>query len=334
MSSNWGIFNKVAFGIAMTATLFSAPARAYEAGWPGTEQRLGATLGGASAGVPPPGIYMFNQFVTYQAKVTGPNVPNGPNAKNVGVGAGLLFVPGWNFLGATYNAVIAAPFVPVASVSSPANSQIAGLHNTYVVPVELSWKLGDSGFFVKTGLGIYVPSGDISGPTGLAGAGDPWWTFQPEFVVSYLKDGWNLTAFMFQESHTKNPLTGYRTGNIFHAELAATKTIGKWTFGPVGYVAAQVSDDKSSAYYNYATNLNRYTRIAAGGLVGYNFGPAQLNVWLTNEFYHTASGKTPVAGVDLATVPNGFSAFASLSYRLWAPDDQQQKTAKIPLITK
>jgi hypothetical protein len=69
--------------------------------------------------------------------------------------------------------------------------------------------------------------------------------------------------------------------------------------------------------------------MAAGGLLGYNFGPAALNVWVTDEFCATASGKTPlVRGVDLASIPQGWSAFARLSYRLWAPDDPA--TAKRP----
>ena len=55
------------------------------------------------------------------------------------------------------------------------------------VPVELSWKLGTSGFVVKTGLGIYTPDGTIQGPFGLNNVGNPWWTFVPELIVSYLK---------------------------------------------------------------------------------------------------------------------------------------------------
>ncbi|MFW2003660.1 hypothetical protein, partial [Acinetobacter ursingii] len=85
-------------------------------------------------------------------------------------------VPGWTFLGATYNAVIVQPFI-MADVGAPVNAQQAGMHNTYIVPVELSWKLGDSGFFIKTGLGIYTPNGSISGPAGLNNVGNPWWTF-------------------------------------------------------------------------------------------------------------------------------------------------------------
>jgi hypothetical protein len=40
------------------------------------------------------------------------------------------------------------------------------MHNEYLVPVELSWKLADSGFAVKTGLGIFTPDGTVNGFTG------------------------------------------------------------------------------------------------------------------------------------------------------------------------
>lgn len=60
---------------------------------------------GASAGVPPPGIYMFNQIFTYQANLNGPGVNTllGGN-KKFGVQVanddqGFLFVPAGRFWG-------------------------------------------------------------------------------------------------------------------------------------------------------------------------------------------------------------------------------------------
>ena len=299
-------------------------ANAFEQGYPGWAQPGGLTIGG-SAGDPPPGVYMFNQALTLQTNLSGPGTAllsptgNKTGVQVEGAATGFLYVPGWSFLGATYSAVLVQPFI-MSSVGSPINQQASGMHNTYLVPAELSWKLGDSGFFVKTGLGMYVPDGTITGATGLGNVGNPWWTFQPEIVVSYLKDGWNLTAFIFEEFNTKNTITQYQTGDILHAEFTAAKTIGNWTVGPVGYYIGQVSDDKSSAFYGNTINVNRYNIWAVGGLVGYNFGPAALNVWAFSQVYTNASGGTPIAGIDTATIPKGFTVLASLSYRLWAPD--------------
>ncbi|QDF37491.1 transporter [Bradyrhizobium symbiodeficiens] len=322
--------------LTATASAVASPSLAYEFGSPGWAQKPGITIG-ASAGDPPPGIYSFNQAMTYQTNLTGPgNTLLNPAGTKTGVQVaaeanGLLFVPGWTFLGATYTAVVVQPFL-MASVGNPANVQMAGVHNTYVVPVELSWKLGDSGFFIKTGLGIYAPTGTITGVNGLGNIGNPWWTFQPEFVVSYLKDGWNLTANFYTEFNTRNTITQYKSGDVFHADFTGTKTVGKWTVGPVAYYVGQVSDDRSSAFYANAINVNRYNIWAAGVLVGYDFGPIALNVWALNEVFANASGGTPVAGVDSAAITKGFSVFANLSFRLWAPD--QPTAPKAPLYHK
>ncbi|SPP92958.1 SphA family protein [Bradyrhizobium vignae] len=313
-------------GIAALIATMSAisSANAFEFGSPGWEQKPGITIGG-SAGLPPAGIYSFNQVFTYQANLTGPgnallNPAGTKTGEQVAVGVnGILFVPGWTFLGATYSAVLAQPYV-MASVGNPVNTQFSGIHNAYVVPGELSWRLGDSGFFVKAGLGMYVPTGTVTGANGLGNAGHPWWTFQPEFIVSYLKDGWNITANLYGEINTKNTITNYRSGDMLFAEFTAAKTIGNWTIGPVAYYAGQIGNDTSSAFYGGAINVNRYNIWAVGGLVGYNFGPAALNVWAFDEVSARASGGTLVPGFDTAAVFKGFSVFANLSFRLWAPE--------------
>jgi hypothetical protein len=288
---------------------------------------------GASAGVPPPGIYMFNQLFTYQSNLTGPGTTTAlGGSTHTGVQAavdvqGFLFVPGWTFLGATYDAVIVQPFV-MQEFGTPINVQQSGVHNTYIVPGELSWRLGDSGFAIKTGLGIYTPDGTVNGVFGTGNVGSPFWTFQPEVIVSYLKDGWNLSAAVYEEFNTRNTVSQYKSGDILHADFTATKTIGKWTFGPVAYYYGQVSNDSCSAVTcGYATgtllNAQRFNVWAVGGLVGYNFGPAALSVWATEEVSAKASNPAAVAatGADFSLVPQGLTVFATLSYRLWGPDE-------------
>jgi hypothetical protein len=317
--------SKILIALAGVAAMARTPAYAYEAGAAGWAQKPGITLGGASAGVPPPGLYMIDQAFTYQSNLAGPgNSVINPHGTTTGVPAAVgvtafVWVPGWTFLGATYDAAWAIP-VGMFAVGSPANVEASGMINTFIAPIELSWKLGDSGFQVKTGLGMYVPDGTVTGVNGLGNVGNPWWSFMPEFVVSYLKDGRNLTANVFEEINTKSTVTQYRSGDILHAEFTATKTIGKWTVGPVAYYAGQVSDDKSSAFYGGAINVNRYNIWAVGGSLGYNFGPAQLTVWALDEVSANASGGTPQLPPG-PLITKGFSAFAQLSYRLWAPDE-------------
>jgi len=306
--------------VAAGLSICVSAANAYEFA---TAQNKAGIFFGASAAVPPEGIYAFNQVFTYQSNIVGPltNIIGNKTGVQAAVDLqGFVFVPGWTFLGATYDAVIGVPFA-MQSAGNPVNAQASGMHNTYVVPVELSWKLADSGFYIKAGLPMFVPDGTVTGVGGTGNIGAPYWTFQPELIVSYLKNGWNLSTALYEEFNTANSITGYRSGDILHADFTATKTIGKWTFGPVAYYVGQVSDDKSSAYYNnLIQNANRYDVWSVGGLVGYDFGPASLSVWATQEVYAHASGAT-AGGADLSGITKGFTALATLSFRLWGPEE-------------
>ena len=320
---------------AGVAAFAFSPAYATEGGL--TMTPPGAFIG-ASAGVPPPGIYMFNQVFTVQANFAGPgtaliNPTGGKTGVQAAVDAqGFLFVPGWTFLGATYDAVIVIPWV-MDSLGSPINFQAAGFFNTYIVPVELSWKLGTSGFAVKTGLGIYLPDGTSQGINGLGNVGNPYTTFQPELILSYLAGGYNLSVAIYDEINTANRVTHYTTGDIFHADFTATKTFGKWTIGPVGYYVGQVTNDTCNlgCLGNTLAHAQRYNRWAVGGLVEYNFGPASLSVWAATDVVANARNNAAAAlGADPSLVVDGTTVFATLSYRLWAPEEP----AKPPMLHK
>jgi hypothetical protein len=319
---------QAAAGIAVFA--FS-PAYATEGGAVNT--KAGVFIG-ASAGVPPPGIYMFDQVFTYQANLVGPgnvNALGNGSGQHTGVQAavdvqGFLFVPGWTFLGATYDAVVVVPFAS-QSAGNPINAQAAGMFNTNIAPVELSWKLGTSGFAVKTGLFIALPDGTKTGANGLGNIGNPYYTFQPELILSYLKDGWNLTAALYEEFNTQNSVTHYTTGDIFHADFTATKTIGNWTFGPVAYYVGQVTNDSCpiscvSLGGSTLAHVQSYSVWAVGALVGYDFGPASFSVWATQEVSAKASNASTAAiAADPSLTTQGTTVFATLSYRLWALEE-------------
>ena len=321
---------KALLAAAGVATFALSPANAYEGQVAQTKPGI---FIGASAGVPPPGIYMFNQVFTFQSNLVGPNPAL--HVAKVGVQAavdiqGFIFVPGWTFLGATYDALIVQPFEMV-SFGQPFNIQAAGMFNTYFVPIELSWtKIGGTGFAIKTGLGIYAPTGTQQGPQGIGNVGSPWWTFQPELALSYLANGWNLSAFIYEEFNTANSRSNYTSGNVFHVDWTATYTIGKWTFGPVGYYVAQVTDDKCPVGICTAFNplgtlgashAQRFQVAAVGGLLEYNFGPASASVWVTQEVYAKASNSAAAAlGADGSFIERGMTVLGTLSYRLWAPE--------------
>ncbi|UEM15383.1 hypothetical protein J4G43_014820 [Bradyrhizobium barranii subsp. barranii] len=91
---------------------------------------------GAAAAAPPPGLYGFDQVFTYQSNLVGPGAPVNPGGASTGVKAdvfaqGLLWVPGWNFLGATYDVVGVVPFIS-ASVGPPMDANPSGMHNMFL----------------------------------------------------------------------------------------------------------------------------------------------------------------------------------------------------------
>jgi hypothetical protein len=294
---------------------------------------------------------MFNQVFTYQANLAGPGVNS---ALKVGVQVanddqGFLFVPGWTFLGASYDAVFVQPFLQTSvgvSLAAP-DQQFSGVHNSYIAPVELSWILGKSGFMVKTGLAIWTPDGTNQGPTGLSNQGAPFWTFVPELIVSYLKDGWNLSAALYEEINTQNSRSHY-TPRVTSSTLTSPppKTLGKWLLGPVAYYYGQVTNDTCAANCLFTavipglgpsgTRLNpqEFSVWAVGGLVSYNFGPATLSVWDTQEVSAKASNPSAVAltGQDFSLIPKGSTVFATLSSRLVGFDEPAP--AKAPLLHK
>jgi len=329
-----GKLRRLAIGAVsgVVAMAVANTAQAWEGGLP-AETKAGTFIG-ASAGAPPPGLYGFTQAFTYNGNFTGPvtNIIGNNVGVQANVGAqGFLYVPGWTFLGATYDAVLVL-VGGSQSVGRPLNIQEVGAIDTYFVPVELSWNLGNSGFFVKTGVGIWAPTGTQTGVNKLGNVGLPFWTIQPELVFSYLKDGWNLSVALYDEIHTENSLTHYRSGDVFHADFTATKRFDKWTIGPVGYYVGQITNDRSSAFYNNLMQNGRYDIWAAGGLIGYDFGPASVSLWGAQEVYSRASGGAAVGPFNTAASTKGFTLFGQLSYRIWGPE--QEAAPKRPMFHK
>ncbi|MDR5645486.1 SphA family protein [Burkholderia cenocepacia] len=307
----------IAVGIAVSGCLPVA-AWPYEFGYPGSSLPAGVDILNVAAS-PPPGVYSFSEVYTAQTHETGPGAPNvggvPADVHVAGFATGLLYSASWTVLGARYAARVVQPFSMV-DASAPMNVQRAGVRNTYISPAELSWQLGKTGLFAKATIGVTVPDGTITGPAGMSSIGTPWWIIQPGFAISYLKNGWNLTATTMAELNTPNWTTNYRTGDILHANFVATKTLGKWTFGPIATYVGQVSDDSSSSFYKYAVNVNRYNIFSVGALVGYDFGPAAVNTWFTKDIVANASGGTPRGGMDTASITKGYKVFVGLSFPL------------------
>jgi hypothetical protein len=321
-------------------SIITFSASAFEPGQ--SPQTKGGITFGSSAKPPPAGVYMFDQAFFYNFKLVGPGTAGAEGTKGFAPEAAIdfLWVPGWTFLGATYSALVGLPYLAVSIERAPAvgfeGISFAGIHNAFIQPLRLQWDLGNN-FYMQTGAGVYVPTGTIQGPLGNSNAGADYFTIQPHLVFSYVDNDYTLTSYFYYEYNLKNERSGYMSGGLFHADLAATRKFDKWTIGPVAYYIGQVTSDRSSAKVDallsaaipvaggiHGFNAGKFETFAVGGLVGYNFGPASLLVSATSDVYARAtrgsSGTTLINEIPFAngTAAKGWTVFGRLVYQLWS----------------
>jgi hypothetical protein len=136
-----------------------------------------------------------------------------------------------------------------------------------------AWDLG-GGWGVSDVVGGYAPVNTA--------LGQDYWTFNNRFAVSYTGNDWNLTAHLIYGVTSKDNLTYLRTApDYLNLDLTAAKTIGKWTLGAVGFGSWDVSgvSEPSGGVYH------KQSQFALGALVGYNFGPVNLQTYVTRDVY-------------------------------------------------
>ncbi len=199
----------------------------------------------------------------------------------------LLWSTGYKFLCADYGVAIAQPIVytniGLTALDLPAGGQNWGTFNTILVPYILSWKL-PCDFRVKTALSIGLQDGSSTLANSFLGKLDPakpfmapsannYYSFIPEVGISWLHNGWNVSADFFFSFETKDQYTNYQSGNQFAADYTITKTCGKWTFGLGAAQYTQVNNDSAGGISVKNTQTAMYTM---GPILGYNFGPCSL----------------------------------------------------------
>jgi hypothetical protein len=304
-----------------------------------TNYLRGATQGLPLGALPPPGIYGgFGLNATGLGSSPGKGNQATSNAENVAWGYGLnvLFVPGWNFLGATYGAAIVQGFYSgsgESSINPPfATSSLSGpeIANTTFTPIDLSWNLGH-GWFTSLALTVVGPDGSQWAST----AGDldlnpDFWTIAPGFAISYLDANWLASAnfrYDIQVSPSRGVTmgtlfgppgyaNGFVSGNELFGDLTVLYKVGKWSFGPVGYFEAQTTADKPGGGVPCTPGICGYqSQVAIGGLVWYDFGPVSVQAW----FDDTVECANAICGIDV---------WGRMSFRIWAPESPKPLVAK------
>jgi hypothetical protein len=201
----------------------------------------------------------------------------------------------WTIFGAHVEAYAAVPSVALGIRNGIGTSTYIGaLYNPYA-NAGLAWNLGN-GFGLSTFVGGYAPVNNALGQDN--------WTFNWRTGLTWAGDGWTLSAHTVLGIAGNNLNTG--TGapgaffgpgafgtranpNYVNLDLTATKTLGKWSFGPVAFGSWDIGSCTGGALCSGAVNgfgffqSTKQSQFAVGGLVGYDFGPVILQTYLTHD---------------------------------------------------
>jgi len=237
----------------------------------------GITMGAPAGAVPPAGLYFAN-LANYGI---GQNFPGGVPGDTAAVGvevAAFIWSSGWNFLGASYAASIAFPFVDVG-IRSPghvADTYLRGVFNPDINPVTFSWNLGN-GLFVSFGEHIYIPiNSEVVVGSSAPGVVTSAASFEQRVAISYIGNDWILSANGIVGIVT-NDAAGVAIPDYANIDWTIAHTFGKWELGVVGYGAFDLNTTPVNAA------VGRGVAVGIGGLVGYNFGPVDLVLEATHQ---------------------------------------------------
>jgi hypothetical protein len=217
--------------------------------------------------------------------------------------------------------------------------------NTLFTPIILQWTLGH-GWFADLGVTIIAPDGSHYNGT----LNPDYWTVEPRGGVAYIDQNWHFTANFKYDINGNLPVplgfggtpfastiagigNGYRSGNELFGDFALTAVFGKLEVGPAASFKAQTTSDSPGGGFTCASltatltalagpataqqlGCGKASNVSVGGLAGYNFGPVNWQVWVTDTVSATDDFR-------------GWGIYTRLTYKLWGPDAPVK-----PLITK
>jgi hypothetical protein len=276
----------LAFGLS-ALSISGVPASA--ASWTPPGVTMGLPLGAAAD----PGIYFSNltHYGSGPTKTLTAEVPS------------FAWSTGLNFFGASYSAVLILEALELR-VPGPTSVFRDGIFNPLIIPLSLSWNLGQ-GFFVSFGEGFYPPVNTSVAFTTLGH--DSGVVAESRLAISYLKDDWVLSANTIFGATTPDAV-GNRTPDYFNIDWTVAHNFGNWRLGFVGYGAW----DLEKTVVDSTTGQGQI--VGVGGLVGYDFGGPVVLVEATraiDQSGNTNYGKDDTHVWGRLTVPISNFSFAS-----------------------
>lgn len=243
------------------------------------------SIGGAQ--LPPPGTYLLGYSNYYTADRL--NDANGDSAvpdfsvdafANI---ARIVHVTDKKILGATVAMQAFVPIVDLKVGAAGASQHRFGLGDMIVNPLILGWNKGNLNVIAT--VDTYVPTGRYR-RTDLANIGRNYWTFEPVLAVTYAdpKGGPELSAKLMYDFNTKNKATDYKSGQEFHADVAAAYNFNPLTVGVTAYYYKQTSDDRQNGV-RVGPDGFRGEAFAAGPVVRYQLGKVPITAQWQHEFH-------------------------------------------------
>ena len=256
-------------------------------------EHLAPYLSGVSTGIPtgalpPTGLYFSNDTYFVSGQIVNKQGNNiGIKELEAANAAGVMWVAPAHILGASYAAAIRQSYA-FRGVQLPngASANNEGLFNTIITPAILSWKLPNH-FYNSVGFTVYIPDGAFRTATTKTGQkkvsaysyANHYWTFQPNYAISYLNDGWDVTLNTLLNFSSKDTVTDYQSGDIIYFDGTVAKKFNNLTLGLVGDYTAQFTNDSLyGSSHNTAYNGNKFKMALLGPMVSYQFG--KINVML------------------------------------------------------
>jgi hypothetical protein len=233
----------------------------------------GITAGSPAGFNPPPGLYFAN-LANYG--VAQGASPTGTTSVGIEVPA-FTWVPGWNFLGATYSASVAFPFVEIGVHNT---TYLRGAFNPDIEPIKLSWNLGN-GFAISFAEDIYIPIKSEVTQSSVPAAVTSGAAFEQRVAISYIANDWVISANNIIGITTKDS-GGVNDPDYYNLDAMVAHTFGKWMLGVVGYGSWDIQQTplNTTAFGGFDPG----EAIGFGGLLGYNFGPVDIQIRLTHQF--------------------------------------------------
>src|ERR1700739_1453385 len=240
------------------------------------------TQPGETVGIPtgeplPQGLY-FTDTADWGCRTTSPTTCLGITIPIV------TWSTPWTFLGARVQVFTVTPVIEIGVSNTSYN---ASVYNPALFG-QLAWDLGN-GFGFSYAFGSYAGIGQSVAWSSTS--------LNQRFALSFTANDWNLTANVIYgiqlDSVTNRPQIspcpapfGFNGCNpdFLNVDLTATKKFGNWEFGAVAFG----NTDLTSPIAGY----QKQSQFAAGGLLGYDFGPVTLQAYATTDVVeHNYAGR-------------------------------------------